>query len=1033
MRERMRMRIKRHGLTAFFAACALALAGFCVAWADDPSTNGGGAAPSARAADVTITDEGQLADLFPDPSFRKVVFEAVKDGAEGAKGTSVEDALAHFTGFIYANGYDLVEEGMSKIKDIHGIECLSSVTYVDFSDNDVTDLSFLGKDKTEPNKKFYLGTDKLKKNLHGADKNNINENNITWRLDGNPFINVPAFFGGRLVVQQAATSFSEYPELDNELQFYVRKGDGAVSGTLHVGKVKDNDGNFVEIDASTVSDIEGQYPMTLTYRGDNDTVDFTDLVRSGKHDIAVGTGEIFHYSSADNKDTMTDGGQSYKYYMSPSFFVYDKVTMTQNAHEGAVQLTKRSEADDTPLAGAEYSLYLDGDDVPLKTGLTTGADGTLLVTDLEPGSYRLVETKPPDGYLINDEPIAFSIASVHATLAGGKKTLDNLTDGTTATAGDNEVFIAGPADDDGNSPDIVLALDDPATANLVDSVKVVYSKLDGATGSTTASFDTLDAAQADVNAKKNANAIIGPVKIEVACEQLPVGSNLTKVEQKDKPFVQESIDIEGTKTWVDNDGWDGVRPEVTIHLLRNGIDTGKTAKLPASSPSKTTADDKGVAYVPNNGTVTYRFAGLDKYDPANGRAYTYSVREDPVTITDPGTGNVNSYIPSYTGCDITNTWPDGTLVNIKGAKRWDDFEDAAGKRPDHVIIQLYQNDGTGDTLYREETVTAANGWEYRFDLVPKFVDKDESALYTYTVKESPVDGYEAPDPVVVDTKDTVDKHDAPDAVIVNTFKNDIASVSGTKAWKGDDPEARPTAIEVELLRNGAPLVPAKTATATEAGGWRYSFGGLDKYDATTNREYAYTVREAAVPSGYASEVTGSASEGFVITNTWVNPSLSIVGTKVWKDDDNKGSTRPQSIEVNLLRNGEVADSQTVSAAEGWRYSFDNLPTYDDKGKKYAYAVEEAAVPAGYTSTVSDDSATITNTLIPSTAPPSGETPSGGDTPPSGNTPTGGDPSPKEITKTLVNTGDPLSSALCALALAGAAAVSCALFAWRRRA
>ena len=65
------------------------------------------------------------------------------------------------------------------------------------------------------------------------------------------------------------------------------------------------------------------------------------------------------------------------------------------------------------------------------------------------------------------------------------------------------------------------------------------------------------------------------------CEQLPVGSNLTKVEQKDKPFVQESIDIEGTKTWVDNDGWDGVRPEVTIHLLRNGIDTGKTAKLPA--------------------------------------------------------------------------------------------------------------------------------------------------------------------------------------------------------------------------------------------------------------------------------------------------------------------------------------------------------------------------------------------------------------------------------------------------------------------
>ena len=287
---------------------------------------------------------------------------------------------------------------------------------------------------------------------------------------------------------------------------------------------------------------------------------------------------------------------------------------------------------------------------------------------------------------------------------------------------------------------------------------------------------------------------------------------------------------------------------------------------------------------------------------------------------------------------------------------------------------------------------------------------------------------------MVDTEDTVDKHDAPNAVIVNTFKNDIASVSGTKAWKGDDPEARPTAIEVELLRNGAPLVPAKTATATEAGGWRYSFGGLDKYDATTNREYAYTVREAAVPSGYASEVTGSASEGFVITNTWVQPLFEHRGHEGVEGRRQQGfhPTAEHRGEPAEKR-GEVADSQTVSAAEGWRYSFDNLPTYDDKGKKYAYAVEEAAVPAGYTSTVSDDSATITNTLIPSTAPPSGETPSGGDTPPSGNTPTGGDPSPKEITKTLVNTGDPLSSALCALALAGAAAVSCALFAWRRRA
>ncbi len=83
-------------LVAIVAASLMALGASALAFADDR---------------VTITDEGQLAAMFPDESFRHVVFEAVKDGQKNASGATVEEAVNNFTGFVYANGDDLVDAG----------------------------------------------------------------------------------------------------------------------------------------------------------------------------------------------------------------------------------------------------------------------------------------------------------------------------------------------------------------------------------------------------------------------------------------------------------------------------------------------------------------------------------------------------------------------------------------------------------------------------------------------------------------------------------------------------------------------------------------------------------------------------------------------------------------------------------------------------------------------------------------------------------------------------------------------------------
>ena len=97
--------------------------------------------------------------------------------------------------------------------------------------------------------------------------------------------------------------------------------------------------------------------------------------------------------------------------------------------------------------------------------------------------------------------------------------------------------------------------------------------------------------------------------------------------------------------------------------------------------------------------------------------------------------------------------------------------------------------------------------------------------------------------------------------------------------------------------------------------------------------------------------------------------------KVWED---KGSedARPQSVTVDLLRDGEVYDSVELSAGNNWRHDWTNLSPNAD------WQVTERAVE-GYTASVSQSGITfvITNTLRNSPPHGPGETPSPEETPP----------------------------------------------------
>ncbi|WP_311139249.1 Cna B-type domain-containing protein, partial [Lancefieldella parvula] len=254
---------------------------------------------------------------------------------------------------------------------------------------------------------------------------------------------------------------------------------------------------------------------------------------------------------------------------------------------------------------------------------------------------------------------------------------------------------------------------------------------------------------------------------------------------------------------------------VTVHLLADGTDTGKTLTLDEA------------------GNWTGSFGNLPKYKDGNVIAYT--VKEDDVTnYTGTVTGDATS------GFTITNT--NTEKVDVPVTKTW------VGPKAGPVTVHLLA-DGTdtGKTL----TLDEAGNWTGTFSGLDKYnADGTEIA---YTVKEDDVANY---------TSEITG--DATSGFTITNTNTEKVDISVTKTWVGD----KGSSVAIHLLADGADT--GKILTLDEAGNWKGAFSGLDKYNAD-GTEIAYTVKEDEV-AGYTSEVSGDATSGFTVTNTQIPPN-----------------------------------------------------------------------------------------------------------------------------------------------------------------
>lgn len=379
-----------------------------------------------------------------------------------------------------------------------------------------------------------------------------------------------------------------------------------------------------------------------------------------------------------------------------------------------------------------------------------------------------------------------------------------------------------------------------------------------------------------------------------------------------------------TLVWRDEDNRDGVRPDAVTYTL-HGSD--------GSEQEKTVNKDDAW-----NDVV---FEDLPVYQ--NGQRISYTLTESAID------GYANDIRSSGNTFTVTNTHIPET-VNVDVTKIWTDGENQDGNRPDSISVILTGSDGKRYTT----TITAANNWKHTFLKLPKFFN--EGTQIEYTLTEDTMSGY----------SDVVEKRSDYVFVLTNKYSPATVDVTIVKKWDDDNDRdgMRPESVDIVLNGSDGKLY---TGTLSTENGYTCVFQSVPKYhDGGTLINY--TIAEEKIP-GYTTTIAKDASGyKFILTNAKAIDTVTKTVSKVWDDNNNQDGLRPTAITVILTGDDGSRRVKSVTAAENWTVTFENLPKNKNHGQNIQYTVSEAFV-SGYTEAITQngDNYTITNTHTPASS------------------------------------------------------------------
>ncbi|MGM0126235.1 hypothetical protein IGI37_003664 [Enterococcus sp. AZ194] len=681
----------------------------------------------------------------------------------------------------------------------------------------------------------------------------------------------------------------------------------------------------------------------------------------------------------------------------------------QTGEKGSIRVLKKDDLGEV-LSGIEFKLQVkDGsgnfvDYTPIDGGeaiRTTDASGLLEYKKLDPGTYRLVELVD-----FTDPESEYYGATIKITKPDGSTT---TTDEFEIKASDSKGFVANVVNtrqlqkkvtkvwNDGNNQDGLrptsvqvqlyadgVAKGSPITLNEGNNWSHIWKELPAANQGTAIQYTIQEVGT--VTGYTTVVDDTDPTDVTVTNSHAP-----------------EKIEVSGSKTWEDANNQDGLRPaSITVNLLADGVKV--------DSKTVTAADN-----------WAYTFTNLDKF--ISGQEIVYTISEEAVTdytTTYDGFDITNSYTPGETGLTVTKAWDDannqdglrptniqvqlyadgvakGTAITlnqgnnwtytwtglpekssgqtiaytvqevgsvtgytrtiddsdpgnvvitnshtpeeieVSGTKTWDDANNQDGLRPASITVNLFADGIKIDS----KVVSSADSWAYAFSNLPKFAN---GQAIIYTISEEAVTDYTT----------TYNGFD-----ITNSYTPGQTGLTVTKAWDDANNQdgLRPTSIQVQLYADG--VAKGTPVTLNTGNNWSQTWTGLDEKKA--GQTIVYTVKEIGTVTGYTTVTDETDPANIVITNTHKPEEVDVKGSKTWDDANNQDGIRPANIIVNLYADGVKIDSQVVTAADSWEYTFTNLPKFAN-GQEIVYTISEDSV-ADYTTTYNGFD--ITNSYTPS--------------------------------------------------------------------
>ena len=306
------------------------------------------------------------------------------------------------------------------------------------------------------------------------------------------------------------------------------------------------------------------------------------------------------------------------------------------------------------------------------------------------------------------------------------------------------------------------------------------------------------------------------------------------------------------------------------------------------------------------------------------------------------------------------------MYDIKGTIIWEGNKNAT--RPDEVTLDLYRN---GEYL-KSITTSSSNNWEYCFDNVLPY--DEEGNDYRYVVQQKPIDGFSTKytnkkgdglkitfngasytasandyleiyyekdgniyklgrysQSALTEDRGTIKTINIPTSDFYLYWKTGslkIDSENPDKTYYGfsiDNIES----ISYDTMQGPHSKIPVNEPI--ELTGKNYPESGHNNYEPNDKKMWHYT---------FEIEESVSPKEGLLnVVNT--SDTIQIKDKVIWKGD--KNADKPDSVTINLLRNGEVYKTTTTNESNDWEYVFNDIKPYDENGVLYNYSIEQAPI------------------------------------------------------------------------------------------